>query len=920
VSDVWTAAYPEQAAAFLTELERHGGSVATRLSSDPELRRGVIGIADASRALSATLLRDPTSLASVDLHVEPVRETLTEAAGTACQNPDDGSTAATALRRWKQDQLVRIALRDLTGIADLPTVGRELSTLADACLATSLALADPQVPVAVLAMGKLGGSELNYSSDVDIVLVHDADLVEATRVGRAVIATMAAPSAAGIVFRVDTELRPEGSTGPLSRTPESYRAYFDDWAQPWERQAWIKARFVAGDQPTANRLLDSSSDFVWAEGLDPETVRRIRQLKQRAEDAVAAKGGRELKRGPGGIRDVEFTIQLLQLVHGRHDPALRSPNTLTALEALVRGGFVDREDATHLEAAFHYLRTVEHRLQLRDERQLHELPTDEADRTWLARVMGNRDSGRGSALAAFDRRHSRYVASVREIQQRIFYRPVLEAVAGSEPLSGAMNERLAVLGFEDPGQAASIIERLTSGLSRSARTLTQLFPLILESLAGTPEPDLGLIRLSLIADGQVRANALVAALRESPASVSRVCLLLASSRVAADAIRRHPEFLKELAGESLAVGRGVVELDALAATTIGWRLEDDAERGEEIRRFKRREELRVAARDLLGYADADAVGAELSALADAALRSALSALEPSLPFAVIALGRYGGGELSYASDLDVIFVYEGSGADSAGAAIETSKRLLREIGSLTPEGRAWEIDARLRPEGDSGQLARSVEGYTRYYAERARLWEFQSLLKARAVAGDPDLGARFCELIEPYVYRADFSPESAAEIRSMKRRIEAERLGTDKSGRLNLKLGPGGLADVEFCVQLLQLRFGASHPTVRGASTRAGLIGLTEAGLLDPDDAETLGAAYRWCESARNRLFLQSGRASDVLPTGEMEARSLALGLGYTDQPADEMHAAHTDVTTAARQVVDRVFYENDQPPAGGGV
>ena len=346
---------------------------------------------------------------------------------------------------------------------------------------------------------------------------------------------------------------------------------------------------------------------------------------------------------------------------------------------------------------------------------------------------------------------------------------------------------------------------------------------------------------------------------------------------------------------------------------MGWRTDNAEERSEELRRFKRREELRIAARDLLGMADADAVGAELSALADAALSAAVDALEPELAFTVVALGRYGGGELSYASDLDVIFIYDGSGSDDAAAAVKYSKRLLQEIGALTPEGRAWEIDARLRPEGDNGQLARSLEGYRRYYSDRARLWEFQSLIKARFVAGDPELGARFCSMIEPFVYREDFGEAAADEIRSMKRRIESERLGHGGDADLNLKLGPGGLSDVEFCVQLLQLRHGAGFPAVRVPSTRQALTTLIDSGLLEGPDGAALATSYRWCETARNRLFLQSGQGADILPTDETHARSLGLELGYVERSAQQLLAAHEEITTAARQVIDRVFYENDE-------
>jgi glutamate-ammonia-ligase adenylyltransferase len=894
------AAFPDLGRRLCDQLADADPALGTQVHDDPLLARTVSALADASRSLSRLVVADPAALAqviAVALADEADRDALIAAALTAAREP----APLDAVRVWRQRAFLRIAVRDLLGLADLPSVGRELAALGDACLHAALTLAEPELPLAVMGMGKLGGDELNYASDVDVVFVHQGDAAAAQRACRRLVNVMTEVRGTGLLFRTDADLRPEGPQGALSRTADSYAAYFERWAEPWERQAYIKMRYVAGDVAVANHLFDVVREFVWDRDLEPGAVGYLRRLKGRAEDHRGASA--DVKRGPGGIRDVEFGIQLLQLVHGRADRGLRSPTTLEALDQLVRAGLVDQADADTLHAAYVHLRTVEHRLQLRDERQTHSLPETAEDLRWLARVLGYRDHGHVSATEAFQAEHRRHRHDVRRIHESLFHRPILEAIAGSTVNEHALHERLRALGFSDPEQVSGSAERLTAGLSRNARAMRHVFPLVLDALAQSPDPDLGLVRLGWITDGPTRSNAVVGALRDSPVAVDRLCWLLGSSRVVADGLRRHPDLVRGfLHGDAIAAARDPDELREGALAALSLRPDADA-RDDEVRRFVRREQLRVAVRDLLNVASVDTIGAELSAIADAAMAAAVDQLAPAVPFAVIALGRYGAAELSYPSDLDVIFAYEGSGHEAAGGAMKTATRLLHRLGAHTREGRTWEIDARLRPDGEKGQIARSLEGYRRYYEERAQLWERQALIKARAAAGDAALGVAFLELADQTAFGRPFGDAETDEIVRMKRRIETERADAATRAR-DLKLGPGGMTDVEFLVQLLQLRHG-----VRAASTVAAIDLLGAAGHLDPADAATLVTAYRLAERTRNRGYLQTGRPADIVPDDPVELRSLARSLGYTDRPVDTFLAERQRATTAARAVVDRRFY-----------
>ena len=876
--------WPEDARSLIADLG---------ITNERRARAAAI-LSGASRSMSKAVRRDPSLLGVLDPPADFAAEKISLVA------PDD-TDALDGLRRWKRRQLLRIALRDLLGEADLPTVGRELSLLADACFARALEIADEGPPLAIIGMGKLGGSELNYASDVDIVFVHDGDSAAAARRARKVLETLASFTKEGAVYRVDIELRPEGGAGALSRTPEAFGSYFDRWAVPWERQAYIKTRLSAGDPELGNAFFDAIKPGVWGENLEADTVPHIRALKLRVEESAKLKGDREIKKGPGGLRDIEFSVQLLQMVHGRTDPTIRSPNTLTALRQLSWGEYIDQADAVHFTTAYIHLRTVEHRLQLRDERQTHELPEGEADQEWAARASGFEN------LAAFRASHGRYQASVREIHQRIFHRQTLDRMHETGLVSELLPDRLRQLGFADPDRSAATIERLTENLGRRANVMQQVLVIMVEALATTPDPDLGLVRLAWLLDGSYRISTILPVLRDSPIAISDIARLLGSSRVAAGWMRNHPEFARSLMSPADLTGARTAE--ALAAEAVESMESAGADRDmqmAELRRFVRREQLRVAARDILGLASIIQIPEELTIIADAAVSAAVDSLAPEMPFAVIGLGRYGGLDLSYASDLDVIFVYEGTTSDEARAANRNARGLLQEIGAQTAEGRAWEIDARLRPEGENGQLARSLEGYQRYYAERGQLWERQALLKRRFVAGDPDLGSRFLQLADEWCYQPEFSEEEAEEIRAMKRRIESERLGTGSKAR-NVKFGAGGLSDIEFTVQLMQLQYGFGRTSIRDNRTLPALVGLSEYNLLDIGDRATLDVGYRFCQRFRNARYHLSGLASDGFPDDDREELLLARRLGYPSNK--DLEADYQEITEAVREVTDQLFY-----------
>lgn len=854
----------------------------------------LVAVLEASNVLGRLCLREPAALEVLDGLDTPLAVT--------------GDDPASLARRAALAEL-RIAGRDLVGLDALEAVGAALAELAAGVLETAVALAGDgeQTPLAVIGMGKLGGAELNYASDVDVVFATDRD-TDGRRARRAM-------EVARACFRVDADLRPEGRSGPLSRSVDSYRAYWARWASAWEFQALLKARPVAGDAAVGAAFAEAAVEALWGRGFNADELAELRAMKARSEDLVRRRGlaGWELKRGPGGIRDVEFSVQLLQLVHGRADPAIRARSTLGALSELAGAGYVSTDDAEALGDHYRFLRTVEHRLQLIEHEQTHAVPADQGARRRLARVLGFADDARSSALDRFDDELRRRLAEVRAIHERLFFRPLLEAFSGAGPSMAdqALEARLAAFGFADARRTAAAVEELAGGLDRSSRLMAQLLPLLLDWLSLTPDPDLGLLGLRTLVTSPHHRALVASAFRESLESARRVCLLMGSSRALSEALSRNPELIAAVDDDEAFAPDGRSALGAEAARRLRRAVDDDSRRSQ-LLRLRQDQLLRIAARDLLGTSDVEEVGAALSdtaeALLDATLADVVERTAPATAFCVVGMGRLGGGELAYGSDLDVLFVHGGDGGDGGSdrAGETVAEALLHLLHGPNPATKVASLDLGLRPEGSQGRLSRHVEGYRSYFERWAQTWERQALLRARVVAGDHRLGERFMEAANHFVWDRPLGAAELAEIRRLKARMERERIPSGEDPQFHLKLGRGSLSDVEWTVQLLQLRH---HVT--GASTMAALGALEQAGALDGADAQALRASYRFCEHARNRWHLvgalPGGTApGDSLPSRGRDLSRLARSLGTT--PA-ALREDYRRVTRRARRVTERLFY-----------
>ena len=816
------------------------------------------------------------------------------------------------LRLEKRRRLATVAARDLAGEMDLVEVGTHLSGVADACLEVFLEHNGGVELLGVISMGKLGGGELNYSSDIDLMFVAPDDRVdEAKRVGALLLRELGGTSPEGQAFRIDMNLRPEGRNGPLVRTLDGYLEYYRRWAETWEFQALIKARASAGALGLAQRVVDETRPLVFDRATSPEGITSIRKMKERVEEHAMRSGrkvkasNRDVKLGPGGIRDVEFSVQLLQLVHGGSDPDVRSPNTLEAIDQLVDGGYIAEEDGAGLSVDYRWLRNVEHRVQLWQERQVHQVPSDEEQIGRIARSMGFRDSPAASAAARFEEAHRRVLADVRGRFEKLFYRPMVESLAdaGTSKLpEEALKERLRLLGFRDVERATRTLTSLVSGRDRRAKLFRVLTPAMLRFLAPTPQPDQGLfsfLRLGEALEGRVDA---LGALRDNPPGLEFLAQVLGSGRFLGEVLTHVPEELAVIADPR---GPGEAkELEQLlkeARASLGWR--DPEARFDGLRRFKRRETMKIALSELAGSSDVIEVGAWLSDVASACIDAAL---DGSDDFAIVGMGKLGGRELNYASDVDILFVHGGD----AIVAEKKAETLLRAIGEVTPEGQAFRVDAALRPEGKSGPLSRSLESYLEYYRRWGDHWEHQALIKARPIAGEGDLAQALVDATRELVFPERLPADALAQVRHLKARMEKERVPKGTDPKRHLKLGPGGIADVEFAVQLLQRKHGAEYASLRAPGTMEALGAAVEHALVGEEEAQRLRDAFTFLMSLRNRLFFLHAKPVDALPTKPEELEALGIAMGFTRQPRQELEETFLRVMRRARTVAHALIYD----------
>ncbi|HEY0535768.1 MAG TPA: bifunctional [glutamine synthetase] adenylyltransferase/[glutamine synthetase]-adenylyl-L-tyrosine phosphorylase [Actinoplanes sp.] len=896
-------------------------SLLDALSKDHGLRRRLIAVLGASSALGDHLVAEPDEwpvLATGKSGLPPNAE----------GHLDAGPSTVPALRRAYRASLLRIAAADLTGGRGLEPTMAALSRLADETLAAAYGIAVAALPpgateprLAVVAMGKCGGNELNYVSDVDVIFVAagDADLSAGTTVAARLIEICGQ-----VAWPVDAALRPEGSRGPLVRTLASHQAYYRRWARTWEFQALLKARPAAGDLDLAKEWIDDLAPLVWHAAERPEAVDDVRDMRRKIIDNVPKdKLEREIKRGPGGLRDIEFAVQLLQLVHGRVDESLRVPGTLPALRALVAGGYVGRQDGETLLRGYRFLRGVEHRLQLQGLRRTHTVPDDPAGLRWLAAALGYTAMPGQNAVEAFRADWVGHAAQVRRLHVKLLYRPLLEAVARvpAEELrmtAESAGRRLQLLGFADPAAALRHLQALTGGVTRTAAIQRTLLPMLLQDFADSPEPDRGLSNYRNVSDKLGSTPWYLRLLRDAGPVARRLARVLSLSRYATDLLIRDPEALRLLADD--------VELQPRSRSSLmdgfdnaASRYADDPDKAIAAVRARRRRELfRIACADILSRGgdlapvhplDVDAVGIALSDVTDATLNAALTIARSARPFdgrfAIIGMGRLGGYEMSYPSDADVLFVYS-SPSEASAAAHAVAEELRRLLTSPAPDPPLG-IDADLRPEGRQGPLVRSLNAHQQYYARWSKVWEAQALLRARFVCGDASLGREFEALADTMRYPAGgLTREQVIEIRRIKARVETERLPRGADPNTHTKLGRGGLADVEWAVQLLQLRHAYALPDLRKTRTLEALSAELKANLVDKADAAAMAAGWTLAAQVRNALTLVRGRPTDQLPRHGVELAGVVQLLGGDDP--GEFVDRYLRLTRRSRAAMERVL------------
>ncbi|MFR9753196.1 bifunctional [glutamine synthetase] adenylyltransferase/[glutamine synthetase]-adenylyl-L-tyrosine phosphorylase [Nocardia sp. 004] len=938
------------------EIGNGWAAVDSAIREDTSLRGRLFGLLGASSALGDHLVARPSAWEILRRKDLPERdEAVADLLAVVDAEPEQGPCAApmlfragnagpdvvASLRTRYRDQLMLLAALDLAATVEnepvLPyqVVSRHLTDLADAALTAALAVAvarvckDGPVPVrlGVLAMGKSGACELNYVSDVDVVFVAEPADNTATRLAAELMSV-----ASQAFFEVDAALRPEGKAGALVRTLDSHIAYYKRWARTWEFQALLKNRPVTGDLALGEQYRAALMPMVWSAAERPDFVPDVQAMRRRVEDLVPADmRERELKLGQGSLRDVEFAVQLLQLVHGRVDETLHVASTVEALTALAAGGYVGRDDAANLTASYEFLRLLEHRLQLQRLRRTHTLPAaeDQEGMRWLARAAHIRPDGRQNAVGVLASEIRRNALRVRRLHVKLFYRPLLESVARLDPDALRLSpeaavRQLAALGYVAPEHALGHLKALTSGVARKGRIQALLLPTLLEWLGETPNPDAGLLAYRRVSEGLADQTWFLRVLRDEGAVAQRLMIVLGSSEYLPDLLINAPETIRMYAdGPSgpLLLGPRTEEV-ARGILTAAARYEDPRRAVAAARSLRRHELARVASADLLGMLEVPQVCRALSAVWVAVLEASLRAVirateaERGMPapaaLAVIGMGRLGGMELGYGSDADVLFVCDPRpGADEAEAvkwAIGVADRVQRLLGAPSTDP-PLHVDAGLRPEGRNGALVRTLAAYAAYYRQWAQPWEIQALLRAHQVAGDQELGVRFLHVIDEVRYpKGGVSTEAVREIRRIKARVDSERLPRGADPATHTKLGRGGLADIEWTVQLLQLRHAHEVPALHNTSTLESLEVIERTGLLDTADVALLRDAWLTATKARNALVLVRGKPSDQLPGPGPLLSAVARVAGWPTDDGSAFLDHYMRVTRRAKAVVERVF------------
>lgn len=949
LSSLAKSANPDQALNYLLTLAEIDKSRIKKLLNREDSATRLCLLLGASEALADLVRRKPEFLKHFEKSITNLKSStdyntsLLSAVEPLLSQDFEIGGVWSALRLQYREELLQLAIFDLNQTdveSGVPAVAAALADLAGAALEAGIKVARSELKrspefgnfsseeidstkLAVIAMGKCGARELNYISDVDVIYVaesgsanleNDRAVEIATKLATRMMRAMDGNAPEAMLWQVDPNLRPEGKSGALVRTLESHVAYYDRWAQSWEFQALLKARPVAGDQDLGQRYVAALAPKVWASASRENFVESAQKMRERVTEHIPSNEvDVQIKLGPGGLRDIEFTVQLLQLVHGRTDESLRHRDTMSAINALSAGGYIGRSEANTFASDYRFLRLLEHRIQMSQMRRTHLMPTSETARRALARSVNVKEN----AESLISRWES-VKLEVRGLHQRLFYRPLLSAVAKLEDstleLSTAQaQDRLAAIGFIDPKGALTHIGALTNGLSRRAAIQRQLLPVLLQWFSQGTDPDSALLSFRRLSEDLGESHWYLRMLRDSTGAAERMTQVLGNSKLATALFERIPEAAAwfEDPAELVPVSASDIQKELAA---IASRHDDVETSANAIRQVRRRETLRLALGAVLGDLDINQVAKGLSDLTEVYLQSMLAIIEEEfatgVDFGIIAMGRFGGEELGFGSDADVMFTYAPANGQNVDDLQKQAERIVAELKRLTADPiLEFEIDNDLRPEGKNGAVVRSVDSYLAYYERWADTWEAQALLRARVIAGSASLQAAFLEIIDKYRYPKVLQLSAITEIRRIKARVESERLPQGADPKRHLKLGRGSLSDVEWLVQFYQLKFGAEHPTIRTPRTIDALNAMVKENLIETHDARVLIEAWVLASRVRSASVLWANKRTDVLPTDRRQLEGLARILEYPPHSASKLEEDYLAFTRRARMVFERLFF-----------
>jgi len=793
-----------------------------------------------------------------------------EMAGELHRAPDNdvATNNFRVLRRWKNKEMTRVALRELANAAALEETTSELSQLAEICVREVFvhwntkfreSLGSPAADFAILALGKLGGRELNHSSDVDLIFLYSEEGELSPRVSyhqwfnqlaEKILETFAIHDPEGALFRVDLRLRPEGSAGPLARSLESMENYYAGFGETWERIALIKARGIAGDRELAYEFLRQHQPFIYPRSPTPDLLDEIAKIKRRIERDIARSDSleRDVKLGRGGIREIEFVVQTLQFIHGGRHIFLRETSTLDALRGLSRLELIPRKEVVDLDRAYRFLRQVEHRLQIAAEQQVHTVPREPAALTKLARSLG------------FDSANE-FTAALNKTMQNV--RTIFDRVILSAPTEGALPDLKL---FKDEKSAARSLADLLKPTSashvapRTKQVFAKLRPALLDQIAKTADPDATLNQFVRFVEAYGLRGLLFELLASNPTLLELVVKTLDASRFAGDLLIRRPQLLEEITrdksfNQPRSIGEHFARLESFGSSPTNL---------DPIRAYRQRQLLRIIMRDVLGVAEAPIIFAELSDLAEACLRFT-NGLLGGEGLTIVALGKFGGREINYGADLDLLFV----GEDTRAA-----QSLVTAVAQPSSEGTIAAIDARLRPDGEKGPLVAPLAACESYYRERAQLWEIHALTRARSIRGP--LKDDYIDIVQKIWREVGKQGDLFSKIDTMLERIRRERgSGSDV---LDFKTGAGGMIEAEFLVQALQMRSGIWEPNWQRALTR-----LRESDVISGPDAKSAAQSYELLRRVEMALRRFENKNISTLPATPEEQKTLATRFGYED-------------------------------------